>query len=74
MSTMILDRRGEVIVSSQSRSDARQLELAQLPLLGDGLHGRFSSRNFIWGGERFIGTLTQHSATRLDGSRRAAAK
>ncbi|MEF8734868.1 MAG: PAS domain S-box protein [Candidatus Accumulibacter meliphilus] len=58
MSTMILDRRGEVIVSSQSRSDARQLELAQLPLLGDGLHGRFSSRNFIWGGERFIGTLT----------------
>ena len=58
MSTLILDRRGQVIVSSQSRSDARQLELAQLPLVGDGLQGRFSSRNFVSGGEHFIGTLT----------------
>ncbi|EXI78693.1 MAG: Sporulation kinase A [Candidatus Accumulibacter appositus] len=57
MASMILDARGQFIASSLRTDDARQLGFAQLPSLGDGEHGRFRGRDFVWAGEPFIGTL-----------------
>ncbi|WP_313952230.1 PAS domain S-box protein [Accumulibacter sp.] len=57
MSTMILDRQGQVVAHSQRRPGIQQLNLGQLSIVGEGLRGRFTTQEFSWDGEPFIGTL-----------------
>ncbi|MBE2260134.1 MAG: PAS domain S-box protein [Rhodobacteraceae bacterium] len=59
MTTMILDRRGQVIADSQDTSAAHELNLSHLPIVSDGLHGRYTTRAFAWEGKQFLGTLVR---------------
>ncbi|MBN8449269.1 MAG: PAS domain S-box protein [Candidatus Accumulibacter sp.] len=57
MSTMILDRQGQIIADSHSRLGGQQLNLGHLPIVGDALRGRFVSHELELEGEKFIATL-----------------
>ncbi|MCB1933982.1 MAG: PAS domain S-box protein, partial [Candidatus Accumulibacter sp.] len=64
MLTMILDRGGRLVAQSRQSTGDRELNLGQMAIVGDGLRGQFTTREFAWGEERFIGTLV--SVPQLD--------
>ena len=57
MLTMILDRRGQIIAHSQGRLGGQQLNLSHLPIVSDGLQGRFGRHALDQDGEQFLADL-----------------
>jgi len=56
MTTMIVDRRGQVIAHSQIELSGQQFSVGDLSIVRDALQGRFATGSFEWGGETYVGT------------------
>ena len=61
MTTMILDRRGQIVAHSRWKGGGQQLNLARLPIIGDALRGHFTTRDMELEGQVAIGTLVSVS-------------